>query len=149
MIESWFNFDAHMDNTRNCGVKPPTTFLFAKFNRFLETFLNSKQGISWHSLVPKQDFSWKFWFHMKTVIQKFWIWNKTFVVGVWFRSKTFLHNVNLNARLSFKHFEFETRILLVEFGFATRLLLTNSVSLQDIHSNILNSKQGFCWRSLV
>jgi len=31
----------------------------------------------------------------------------------------------------------------VEFGLAARLLLRNLVSLQDMHSNILNSKQGF------
>ena len=32
----------------------------------------------------------------------------------------------------------------MEFGVTARLLLRTSVSIQDIHANILNLKQGFC-----
>ena len=46
-------------------------------------------------------------------------------------------------------FEFETRLLLAQFGFALRLFLGIFVSVNDFYSNILNSKQSFCWESLV
>ena len=38
---------------------------------------------------------------------------------------------------------------MAHFGVAVRLFFGNLFSMQDFHSNILNSKQGFCWWSLV
>ena len=142
---SWKHFEF---KTRLLLARFGFTVRFFFWNLFLiqdfySSILNSKQGISWHSLVSKQDFSWKFWFHIKDFktkilnLKQSFCWKSlfsqqafcrlfhinTFIQTFWIRNKTFVGGVWFRSKTFLHNFNLNARLSFKHFEFETRILL--------------------------